>query len=274
MVSPRQVRKVMNPDGKSRSLQLICKRYNAIEEDSMHTAVIIGVGPVRGLGGTLCRAAAAEGLHVVVAGRSPDKLAAVVESIESAGGSATAVACDSTDESQVIALIDQAEAIAPVELAIYNAGNNMPSNFLDTSVEHFETCYRVGLLGGFLFCREALRKMVPRSQGCLLVTGASASMRGRPGFAAFTAAKGGLRNLSQSLAREFQPQGVHVGHVVVDGGIYGEKIQQHFPEFYDKAGEDGLIGLEGIADAFMFLYRQPRNAWTLELDLRTHIETF
>jgi NAD(P)-dependent dehydrogenase (short-subunit alcohol dehydrogenase family) len=240
----------------------------------LKTAVVIGVGPVRGLGATLSRAAAREGLHVVVAGRSRDKLDAVVETIHAGGGQASAVACDTTDEGQVVDLLDAAEGIAPVDLALYNAGNNMPGNFLEMSAEHFEKCYRVGLLGGFLFGREALRKMVPRGEGCLVFTGASASMRGRPGFAAFTAAKGGLRNLAQSLAREFQPQGIHVGHVVVDGGIYGEKIEQRFPDFYQQAGEEGLIGLDGIAEAFMYLYRQPRNAWTHELDLRTHLENF
>ncbi len=240
----------------------------------METAVVIGVGPLEGLGATLCRAAAGEGLHVVVAGRSPDKLTAVVAAIEGEGGAATAVACDTTDEDKVTALFEAAEVIGPVSLAIYNAGNNMPSVFLDTSVEHFEKCYRVGLLGGFLFAREALRKMAPRGSGCLLFTGASASMRGKPGFAAFTAAKGGLRNLAQSLAREFHPQGIHVGHVVIDGGIYGEKIERNFPEYFDKLGEEGLIGREGIAEAFMYLYRQPHNAWSHELDLRTHVENF
>ncbi len=240
----------------------------------MKTAVVIGVGPLQGLGAALCRAAAAQGLHVVVAGRSVDKLAAVVSAIEGEGGAASAVACDTTDEAQVIALLEAAEAIAPMDLAIYNAGNNMPSNFLETSTEHFEKCYRVGLLGGFLFSREALRHMAPRGEGCLLFTGASASLRGKPGFAAFTAAKGGLRNLAQSLAREFNPQGVHIGHVVVDGGIYGEKIEKNFPEFYQHAGEEGLIGLDGIAQAFMYLYQQPRNAWSHELDLRTHRENF
>ena len=238
------------------------------------TAVVIGVGPLHGLGAKLCLRAAGEGLHVVVAGRTLEKLEAVVAAIADAGGTATAVTCDATDEDQVSQLIEQVEAIGPLDLAIYNAGNNMPSNFLETSTQHFETCYRVGLLGGFLFCRETLRHMAPRGEGCLLVTGASASMRGKPGFAAFTAAKGGLRNLAQSLAREFQPQGIHVGHVVVDGGIYGEKIESIYPEFYEQLGEEGLIGLDGIADAFMFMYRQPRNAWTHELDLRTHKENF
>ena len=240
----------------------------------MKTAVVIGVGPLRGLGATLCEACARQDLHVVIAGRSADKLAAVQAAIRDAVGEATAVSCDATDEAQVTSLFERAEAIGPVDLAIYNAGNNMPGNYLDMTLEHFDTCYRVGLLGGFLFSREALRRMAPRGEGCLVFTGASASMRGKPGFAAFTAAKGGLRNLAQSLAREFQPQGIHVGHVVIDGGIYGEKIESRFPEFYEKLGEEGLIGLEGIAEAFMYLYRQPRNAWTHELDLRTHKENF
>ena len=240
----------------------------------MKTAVVIGVGPLRGLGATLCEAAAREGLHVVVAGRSAEKLAEVEAAVRDAGGKATALTCDATEESEVIRLFEGAEAIGPVDLAIYNAGNNMPGSYLDMTLDHFDRCYRVGLLGGFLFSREALRRMAPRREGCLIFTGASASMRGKPGFAAFTAAKGGLRNLAQSLAREFQPQGVHVGHVVIDGGIHGEKIESRFPEYYESLGEEGLIGLEGIADAFLYLYRQPKNAWTHELDLRTHKEAF
>ena len=240
----------------------------------MKTAVVIGVGPLRGLGATLCLAAAREGLHVVVAGRSEDKLDAVVAEISAAGGVATAVVCDTTEEAQVVELVQQAEAIAPVDLAIYNAGNNMPGDFLQMEASFFDQCYRVGLYGGFLFSREVLRKMVPRGQGCLLFTGASASMRGKPFFAAFTAAKGGLRNLAQSLAREYQPHGVHVGHVVVDGGIYGEKIETRVPDWYAQKGQEGLIDLQGIADSYLFMYRQSRNAWTHELDLRTHLESF
>jgi NAD(P)-dependent dehydrogenase (short-subunit alcohol dehydrogenase family) len=99
-------------------------------------------------------------------------------------------------------------------------------------------------------------------------------MRGKPWFAAFTAAKGGLRNLAQSLAREFQPKGVHVGHVVIDGGIYGEKIEAFLPDWYAEKGSEGLIDLQGIADAYLYLYNQSPNAWTHELDLRTHLENF
>lgn len=238
------------------------------------TAVIIGVGPLRGLGAVLSQAAAREGLHVVVAGRTRAKLDAVAAAINEAGGKATAIACDTTDEAQVIELINRAEAIGPIDLAIYNAGNNMPGDYLEMEADHFDQCYRVGLFGGFLFSREALRRMTPRGAGCLIFTGASASLRGKPWFAAFTAAKGGLRNLAQSLAREFQPKGVHVGHVVIDGGIYGEKIQTMVPDWYAEKGAEGLVGLEGIADAYLYLYRQPQNAWTHELDLRTHLENF
>jgi NAD(P)-dependent dehydrogenase (short-subunit alcohol dehydrogenase family) len=239
-----------------------------------NTAVIAGVGPLKGVGAALCLGAAQQGLHVVVAGRTQAKLDTVVAAIASSGGDATAVVCDVTVEKQVVKLIDAAEAIAPMDLAIFNAGNNMPGSFLELEARHFEKCWQIACFGGFLFAREALRAMVGRQAGCLLFTGASASMRGRPGYAAFTAAKGGLRNLAQSLAREFQPQGVHVGHVVIDGGIYGEKIEQLVPEWYAEQGEEGLIGLQGIVDAYMHLYRQPRNAWTHELDLRTHKENF
>lgn len=238
------------------------------------TAVVIGVGPLRGLGAVLSQSASAAGLHVVVAGRTQAKVDAVAEAITSSGGAATAIACDTTDEEQVIELMERAEAIGPIDLAIYNAGNNMPGDYLEMEADYFDQCYRVGLFGGFLFSREALRKMVPRGEGCLIFTGASASMRGRPWFAAFTAAKGGLRNLAQSLARDFQPRGIHVGHVVIDGGIYGEKIETGVPDWYAEKGSEGLIDLQGIADAYLYLYQQHRNAWTHELDLRTHLENF
>lgn len=240
----------------------------------MKTAVVIGVGPRRGLGGYLCETAARQGLHVVVAGRSLDKLGQVVAAIEAEGGNASAVICDATSEAAVVELINRAEEIGPIDLAIYNAGNNMPGDYLEMEADYFEQCWRVGCFGGFLFSREALRKMTPRAEGCLLFTGASASMRGKPWFAAFTAAKGGLRNLAQSLARDFQPRGIHVGHVVVDGGIYGEKIETRVPDWYAEKGSEGLIDLQGIADAYLFMYGQPRNAWTHELNLRTHLEQF
>ena len=238
------------------------------------TAVIIGVGPIEGLGGYLCTHAANKGLHVVIAGRTLRSIKTVRDAIRGNGGEATAVVADATDEAQIKQLVNEAEAIGPIDLAIYNAGNNFPGNFLEMQASYFESAWRVCTLGGFLFAREVIKAMIERKSGTLLFTGASASMRGRPDFAAFTAGKAGLRALAQSLAREFQPQGIHVGHVVIDGGIAGEKIISKYPEFVERAGEDGLVGLGGIAEAYMYLYKQPRNAWTHELDLRTFKENF
>ncbi len=238
------------------------------------TAVVIGVGASEGLGAAVCRMAASEGLHVFVGGRTEAKVAAVADEIRAAGGEAAALVADTTDEASVAAFVEAAEGQGPIDLAVFNAGNNMPGSVIEMEADYFETCWRIGCFGGFLFCREALRRMVPRGAGTLLLTGASASMRGKPNFAAFTAAKAGLRALGQSLAREFGPQGIHVAHVVVDGGIGGERLKTRAPQFVERVGEDGLIGLDGLADSYRFLYRQPRSAWTQELDLRTHKEEY
>jgi len=238
------------------------------------TAVIIGVGPIEGLGAQLCIHAAREGLHVVVAGRTETRLRAVADVIANEKGVATPVVTDVTDETGVASLIQQAEATGPIDLAVYNAGNNYNGNFLELEADFFERAWRVCTFGGFLFARETLKAMVPRAGGTLLFTGASASMRGKPNFAPFTMGKAGLRAMAQSLAREFQPKGIHVGHVVIDGGINGEKIKTNVPDLAARVGEDGLIGLDGIASAYMYLYNQPKNAWTHELDLRTYKEAF
>lgn len=238
------------------------------------TAVVIGVGAVEGLGSYLAQAAAREGLHAFIGGRTEEKIDKVADTIRAAGGSATALVTDGTDEAAVTALIEAAEAEGPIDLAIYNTGNNMPGRILEMEADYFEEAWRVGCLGGFLFGREALRKMVPRETGTLLFTGASASLRGRRNFAAFAAAKAGLRMLAQSLAREFGPQGIHVGHTIIDGAIGGALVKERAPQWVENLGEDGLVGLQGIAESYMFMYRQPRNAWTHELDLRPHKENW
>jgi NAD(P)-dependent dehydrogenase (short-subunit alcohol dehydrogenase family) len=238
------------------------------------TATVIGVGAERGLGATLCRRFAKLGLHVFVAGRTPEKIERVADSIRAEGGQATAIQSDTTSEQSVIELFKKAEATGPVDLAVYNAGNNMPGNLLEMEAEFFERCWRVGCFGGFLFGREAARTMLPRERGTLIFTGASASMRGKPFFSAFTAAKGGLRNFAQSMAREFAPQGIHVGHVVVDGGIAGDRIEKGMPKFAEAQGEGGLVDLDGIAAIYEMIYRQPKAAWSHEIDVRTHKESF
>jgi NAD(P)-dependent dehydrogenase (short-subunit alcohol dehydrogenase family) len=161
-----------------------------------------------------------------------------------------------------------------LELVAYNAGNNRWSPLLDTSAQMFEDLWRVCCLGGFLVGREAARCMAPRGRGSILFTGATASVRGRPPFTAFASAKAALRSLAQAMAREFGPQGIHVAHVIIDGAIDGDKINQGLPEYAKSKGEDGLLNIDAIAAAFWYLHTQQRSAWTQELDLRPFKETF
>src|SRR6476661_8669446 len=236
----------------------------------MKTAIVIGVGPDRGLGAQLCKRFAAEGLKVIVAGRTLSALEAVATDIEKSGGEAVPLVADATKESDIVALFDAAGD--ELDLAIYNAGNNTPGKIIEMEADYFEKAWRVVCFGGFLFGREAVRRMVPKKAGTLLFTGASASLRGRSGYGAFNSAKAGVRTLAQAMAKEYAPDGIHVGHVVVDGAIGGEKIRKRFPNLADR--EDRLISIEGIVDGFVFLYRQPRRAWSFELDVRTSHENW
>jgi len=238
----------------------------------MKSAIVIGVGPDRGLGAQLCKRFAGEGLHVLVAGRTADKLEAVADGIRAAGGSAEAVVADATSEADVQALF--ARAGDDLDLAVYNAGNNTPGKIIDMEADYFEQSWRVCCFGGFLFGREAVRRMQPRGAGTLLFTGASASLRGRAFFGAFNSSKAALRQLAQAMAKEYGPEGIHVGHVVVDGAISGEKVKTAFPDYAKKLGDDGMISIEGIVDGFAYLYHQPRRAWGFELDVRTSIESW
>ncbi|MBI3770541.1 MAG: SDR family NAD(P)-dependent oxidoreductase [Deltaproteobacteria bacterium] len=239
-------------------------------------AIVVGVGPEAGLGGALCTRLAREGFHVFVAGRTPEKVERLALSIRNAGGRATAVATDTTKEKDVIALFDRAETDGKgsLDLVIYNAGNAAMGELHDMQASFFEDVWRVGCLGGFLVGREAVRRMLPRGRGTVVFTGATASLRGKATTTAFAAAKAGLRSLAQSMARAYGPKGIHVAHVIVDGGIAGDKIIQGIPQFAQAMGEDGLVSLTGLADAYWYLHNQPKAAWTHELDLRTFKESF
>lgn len=242
---------------------------------SERTAIVVGVGAEAGLGARLCTRFGREGLHVLVGGRTAERIESVAESIRKAGGTATAVVTDTTREADVLRLFECADATAPggLEVVIFNAGNNAMMSFVDMKAEFFEDTWRVACFGGFLVGREAARRMTVQQRGTVLFTGASASLRGKPPFTAFASAKAGLRAIAQSMAREFGPQGVHVAHVIIDGGIAGEKLQR-FAEFVRAKGEDGLLDLDAIADAYWMLHQQHRTAWTHELDLRPFKEPF
>ena len=241
-------------------------------------AIVFGVGAERGLGAALCRRFAAEGHHVLVAGRTAEKLERVVSTIRNQGGSAQPVIVDVTSEADVVHAFDRAfspeAGLEPADLVVYNAGNNRKLDFRELSAELFEDFWRVGCFGGFLVGREAARRMAPLGRGTILFTGASGSLRGKPGFAHFAVAKAGLRMISQSMAREFGPLGIHVAHVVIDGGIDGDRLRRGRPDAITERGEDGLLGIDAIADTYWHLHRQARSAWAQEVDLRPFKESF
>ncbi|MEM7097442.1 MAG: SDR family NAD(P)-dependent oxidoreductase [Pseudomonadota bacterium] len=239
------------------------------------TAIVIGVGPVNGLGAQLAIRFADQGLHVLVAGRTKDRLDEVVEVISAQGGRAAAFVADATDETDINALFEHAGA--DLDLAIYNAGNNTPGKLAEMDADYFEQSWRVCCFGGFLFGRAALNSMLARDDdagGTILFTGASASLRGRPNFGAFNSSKGALRNMAQAMAKEYGGLGIHVGHVVVDGPIGGDKIMTRFPDYAEQLGEAGMISIDGIVDGFDFLYNQPSRAWSFEIDVRTSMENW
>ncbi len=238
------------------------------------SALVVGVGASEGLGAAAARRFAREGMHVVVAGRTAAKVETVAAEIREAGGSAEAVVGDASIEADADRFVTVADAAGDLVLALHNAGSNRRDAFLELRREDFEALWREHTLGGFLVGRAAARRMVERGRGTMLFTGASGSLRGKAMFAAFASAKAGLRAVSQSMARELGSKGIHVAHVVIDGGIEGQRLLSRMPELKEQRGPDGLLKIDAIATAFWQLHLQHRSAWTLELDLRPWAEQF
>jgi len=211
---------------------------------------------------------------VIAAGRTRAKLDAVVAEIRSAGGEATTVVADATVQADTVALFEAAARIGPTRLAVYNAGNNQFRPLLEMDEAFFTDLWKICALGGFFFGQEAARRMIPGGGGTLLFTGATASIRARPPFTAFASAKAAERAIAHGMAREFGAQGLHVGHVIIDGVIDGDQVNSRFPAFKEAKGDDGMLHVDAIADAFWALHVQHRSAWTLELDLRPFKESF
>lgn len=239
--------------------------------------VCLVVGAGDGLGSAVARAFAAEGLTVCMTrrARNLDRLEALAEDIRAAGGEAHAFGCDAREESEVVALFDRIEAeIGPLEVVVFNIGANVRFPIVETTARVFTKVWEMACFAGFLTGREAARILAPRGRGTLIFTGATASIRGREGFAAFAAAKAGLRALAQSLARELGPQGVHVAHVVIDGAVDGTFIRSVRGEVDDLLARDSILKPADVAAAYVQLHRQPRSAWTHEMDLRPWSETW
>lgn len=233
--------------------------------------LVIGAGDATG--GAIARRFAQEGYIACVTRRSVDKLAPLVEQIEAEGGQAHAFGTDARKEDAMSELIAHIEAeIAPIEVAIFNIGANVRFDITETTSRVYYKVWEMACFGGFLMGRETAKAMLPRERGSIFFTGATASLRGGSGYAAFAGAKHALRALAQSMARELGPKGIHVAHLVIDGPIDTAFIRDNFPERYKLKEHDGILNPEHIADTYWMLHQQKRDAWTHELDLRPWVE--
>jgi len=233
--------------------------------------LVIGAGDATG--GAIARRFAREGYVACVTRRHVDKLGPLVAAIEQEGGKARAFGSDARKEEEMVALIDTVERkVGEIEVAVYNIGANVRFPIRETTSRVFFKVWEMACFGGFLMGREVAKRMVPRGQGTILFTGATASVRGGSGYAAFASGKHGLRALAQSMARELGPEGIHVAHVVIDGAIDTAWIRENFPERAALKEEGGILNPEAIAETYWMLHCQPRSAWTHELDLRPWME--
>lgn len=246
-----------------------------MNETQKPIAIVIGVGAEIGLGAALCMRFAREHYHVVVCGRTLTKLELIVDRILESGGSATSQVCDSTDERSVSELFNQVEKAGHnrVDLVVFNVGNNAPGSIREMDSAYFTDAWKTICFGGFLVAREVVKRFLPDNV-TLIFTGASASLRGRAGFGAFNSAKAALRTFAQALAKEYGKEGLHVCHVVIDGGIAGQKWLDRNEGEMSEEQRKRLISLEGLTDVYWNLHQQQPEAWSFEIDVRTSLEAW
>ncbi len=225
-------------------------------------ALIVGAGP--GLSASIARLFSREGMRVVVAARNTEKLAAL-----SAETGAQTFACDAVDPDQVARLFEEMEGrVGAPDVVVYNASGRLRGPMVKLVPAEVEHALGVSAFGGFLVAQEAVRRMLPKGSGAILFTGASASVKGYAQSAPFAMGKFALRGLAQSMAREFAPQGIHVAHFVIDGAIRNPGRT----EPPDKP--DSMLDPDAIAATYLHVLRQPRSAWTWEIELRPWVERF
>ncbi len=231
------------------------------------TAIVFGVGP--GLGLALVQRFAGETMQVAAVARDQARLNAL---LTTAGDQDVRLyAADVAKTEDVRRVFEQVDRdLGTPDIVVFNAGAFQKGNVLDIDPADFERCWRVGCFGGFLVGQAAGRRMVERGHGTIIITGATAALRGGPGFANLAVPKFGLRALAQSMARELGPKGVHIGFVIIDGQIESER----YHDLVQERGEDSLLAPEAIAELYLQLHRQPRSAWTHELDVRPWSEKF
>ena len=235
-------------------------------------ALVVGAGD--NLGSAICKCFSDEGFIVVACRRNGDKLVTLKNEIETSGGIFYGHSLDARKEKDVIEFIKNTEKnIGPIDAAIYNIGGNIKFGITETTSQKYYKTWEMAAFGAFLIGREVANYMINRESGTIIFTGATASVRGADGFAAFSGAKHAKRSLAQSMARELGPKGIHVAHVVIDGAIDTPWIKELFQDYYnEKKAIDGLMNPNDIAGNYLWLYKQPRNAWTHEIDLRPWVE--
>jgi NAD(P)-dependent dehydrogenase (short-subunit alcohol dehydrogenase family) len=233
--------------------------------------LVIGAGDATG--GAVARRFAREGYIACVTRRTEEKLQPLVNEIRASGGEAYGFGSDARKEEDMIALIEKIEReIAPIEVAVFNIGANVRFSITETTSRVYQKVWEMACFSGFLMGRESAKVMLPRGRGTIIFTGATASLRGREGFAAFSGAKHALRALAQSMARELWPKGIHVAHPIIDGAIDTEFIRSNFPERYELKAQLGILNPDSIAEAYWQIHVQPRDAWTHETELRPWME--
>ena len=238
---------------------------------SKKVALVVGAGDANG--SAIARKFAQRGLAVCMARRNGDKLEPFVQELRAAGHEAHGFACDARKEDAVVNLFARIERkVGELDVVVFNIGANVSMGILDTDVRKFFKMWEMGCFAGFLTGREAARYMTKRGRGTILFTGATASVRGAAGFAAFSVAKQGLRALAQSMARELGPQNIHVAHVVIDAAVDTGFIREMLPDFEERKAMDAIVNPDELAANYVMLYDQPRNGWTFELDVRPWVE--
>ncbi len=236
-------------------------------------ALVVGAGDA--IGSAIAKAFAEKGFTVCLARRSGDAVEDYAKSLREDGYDAYGFGMDARNEEQVEGLFAKIEGeIGQLEVVVFNIGANVPMGILDTSARKFAKIWEMACFAGFLVGREAAKRMVERERGTILFTGATASVRGSAGFAAFASAKHGLRAVAQSMARELGPKNIHVAHVVIDAAVDTPWIRDNLPSYDVLMAKSGVVLPSDLAKNYVMLHEQPRNAWTFELDVRPWIETW
>ncbi|MEK7265041.1 MAG: SDR family NAD(P)-dependent oxidoreductase [Pseudomonadota bacterium] len=241
------------------------------------SCAIVGAGDF--IGSAIAKKFAAEGYAVFAGRRTASKLQSLKNDIEASGGVCFARALDARKEEEVASFLAEADAHAPLEIVIVNPGANVNFPILETTERVFFKVWEMACKAGFLSGREAARLMLARGKGSIFFTGATASLRGGSGYAAFSSAKAGLRMLAQSMARELGPKNIHVAHLVIDAGVDTSFVRERIKaaageKALDEMPEDTLMTPASIANAYWALHQQSRDAWTFEMDLRPYRETW